>query len=172
MPFTPYHFGPHSLIAIPLYKYICWPTFLLSNVCIDLQPLFVMLGLIDSPLHGISHTFLIGGLIGVFLGICSIPLRKFYFSIFKLIRFPYYGTPKSMILSGFLGAWFHVLTDAPIYSDIHPFFPFQANPLHRLITYEQMATLCLLCLIPALMIFVAITYKTNKSNDPTQKTRG
>ena len=43
MPFTPFHFGAHACIAIPLRKIIDIPVFILSNIIIDIEPLIVMI---------------------------------------------------------------------------------------------------------------------------------
>ena len=43
MPCTLYHFEPHSLVANPLTRYLCWPMFLLPSGCIDTSDAIVML---------------------------------------------------------------------------------------------------------------------------------
>ena len=48
----------------------------------------------------------------------------------SILRLPYTPTYVRMALSGVLGAWLHVLFDAPLYSDMKPFYPLQANPLY------------------------------------------
>jgi membrane-bound metal-dependent hydrolase YbcI (DUF457 family) len=66
-----------------------------------------------------------------------------------------------MILSGVLGTWFHVLLDAPLYTDIRPFYPFQANPLYGLVGYGAMYLSCALCFIPAMGLHF-YGYRTNR----------
>ncbi len=39
MPFTPFHFGPSAVIALPLNRYIDIPTFLLANIAVDIEPI-------------------------------------------------------------------------------------------------------------------------------------
>ena len=66
MPFTPFHFGPGLLFGLLLLSYIDFPTFLLANVIIDIEPILVLSLKLNYPLHGILHSFL-GGIIFSFL---------------------------------------------------------------------------------------------------------
>lgn len=152
MPFTPYHFGPHLLVGLIFIKFLDIPTFLASNILVDLQPLLVLAGWMEPPLHGISHTFLGATVIGLILGIISIPFMKYYTRIYSFFNLKYSITKFSIILSGILGAWFHVITDTPIYDDINPFYPLFANPVKESLTYHFVANFCLVCFIPALAL--------------------
>lgn len=162
MPFTPYHIGPHLLMGLIFIPFIDIPTFILANVAVDLQPLLVMLGYIGPPLHGISHTFLGGTVIGIVLGIISIPLIPLYKTIFHRMKLPYNTTRLTIIISAILGAWFHVITDAPIYSDIEPLYPFFDNPVRQTLSYHFVAKFCLACFPPAFILLVFIWIKHSK----------
>jgi membrane-bound metal-dependent hydrolase YbcI (DUF457 family) len=154
MPFTPYHFGPHALIALPLRKYIDFPIFMLTNIAIDLEPLAVILFSLNYPVHGYFHTFLIGGMVGVVWAIVAYPFRNFLKEIMNALRLSYDTTLLKMMISGILGAWLHVLFDAPIYADIRPFYPIQSNPLFGILSSQTVYTICSICFIPALLLYV------------------
>ena len=154
MPFTPYHIGPHLLLGLVLIGVIDIPTFILANVAVDLEPLFVMMGYIDGPLHGLSHTF-IGSLgLGLVLGVISIPLIPLYKSIFERLKLPYNTTKLTIVISAILGCWFHVITDAPIYSDIEPFYPLFDNPVKESLSYHFVAKFCLACFPLAFILLI------------------
>lgn len=159
MPFTPLHFGLHGLVGLIFFRYLCLPTFLLSNVVIDIQPLLVLLGVINTPLHGISHTFLGSTVLGTVLGLISVPLLPFYKSQFEKLSFPYNPSGLSVIVSAVLGSWFHVITDMPIYDDMHPFYPSDYNPVYMSLTYHFVANICIMSGIVALVLFLWIRQK-------------
>ena len=81
MPFTPFHFGPHSCIGLPFYRSIDLVVFLGANIIIDLEPLLVLMNNFNYPLHGYCHTFLIGGLLGALLGIVAYLFRNIINSV-------------------------------------------------------------------------------------------
>ena len=69
MPFTPFHFGPSAVIALPLNRYIDIPAFLLANIAVDIEPLAVMSLSLSYPLHGYAHSILVVSIIGVIFGL-------------------------------------------------------------------------------------------------------
>ena len=102
MPFTPFHFGPHTCVALPFHRKLDFPIFLLSNVAVDIEPLLVMVFNLNYPLHGYCHTFLVGALVGVFLALLAFPFRDVIGIIMKFFRLPYKTTAYRMIISGVL----------------------------------------------------------------------
>jgi hypothetical protein len=162
MPATPYHFLPHSAIALAFNRFIDWPTFLLANIFIDIQPLLVLTGVMGGPLHGLTHTYLFGAFIGAMAGICSYPFLPIYTRLFNALRFPYVTNFQKMVLSGILGVWLHILTDSPIYRDITPFYPSTANPLYGLLNYHQMSQICLLFIPVAVLLYYRIAKKNSE----------
>ena len=160
MPFTPFHFGPSALIALPLNRNIDLPAFILANVFVDLEPLVVMLNDLSYPLHGYAHTFLGATLAGVVCGIILNIFKKPLTSIMtKGFRLNYEGTLTKFIVAGILGAWFHVLLDAPLYSDIKPFYPILTNPLYGIIPRGIMYKYCLISFLPALLLYTFIVFR-------------
>lgn len=153
MPITPLHAGPHVTVGFICRRFIDLPTFVLANVVIDIEPLTVMLFKLNYPLHGYCHTFLIGGFLGLFWGVAAWR----YSWILKLLMtkfcLSYEPAPAKTVVSGLLGAWFHILCDAPIYHDIKPFFPYEGNPLLGLISISGMYNACLILFLPATVLY-------------------
>ena len=158
MPFTPFHFGPHACVSLPFHRYLDIPVFMGANVAIDVEPLLVMTFNLDYPLHGYCHTLLIGGLVGLLFSTAAHPLRHFIGKVMKSLRLPYAPTYGRMALSGVLGAWLHVLFDAPLYYDIRPFFPLQANPLCGVLSHSAVYSICTACFAPALLLYVYVAF--------------
>jgi hypothetical protein len=154
MPFTPFHFGPHACVALPLQRYIDVPIFIGANVAIDIEPLLVMVYRFDYPLHGYCHTLLFGSLVGLMLGLIAFPFRKFIGKAMSLLRLPYSTTLLKMAVSGMLGAWMHILFDMPLYRDIKPFYPLSANPLYGIVSAKAVYGTCALLFLPALVIYL------------------
>jgi membrane-bound metal-dependent hydrolase YbcI (DUF457 family) len=155
MPFTPFHFGPSAVIGLPLSRYLDPFTFVLANVAIDLEPLSVMVFHLHYRLHGYAHTFMGAALVGVVWGVlvwlCRRPLQQI---LCENLKIPFMPSKRKMVLSGVLGTWFHVLLDAPPYTDITPFYPFHGNPLYGLVGHGMMYSFCALCFIPALCLYL------------------
>ena len=72
MPFTPYHFGPHATVALPLHRYLDVFVFVGANVVVDLEPLLVLTFHLNYPLHGYCHTLAVNVPVTVG-GICVYP---------------------------------------------------------------------------------------------------
>ncbi|MCX7001191.1 MAG: hydrolase [Candidatus Sumerlaeota bacterium] len=154
MPFTPYHFGPNALIALPLQRHIDLPVFLLVNVTIDIEPLIVLSFNLNEPLHGISHTFLFSPLLGFLTALLCFFLRHYLVRLLAFFRLSYFPSFFNMVLAGVLGAWLHVFLDAPIYQDIKPFFPFKSNPLFNVLEPPTVYLICALCFLPAIFLYI------------------
>lgn len=154
MPFTPYHFGPHACVSLPLHRYLDVPVFVGANIVVDVEPLLVMALNLSYPLHGYVHTLLIGGLVGFAWATVAYPLRHPIGKLMCLLRLPYAPTYVKMVVSGVLGAWLHVLFDAPLYRDIRPFYPAEANPLFQCLSPRVVYGICAACFVPALAMYV------------------
>ena len=168
MPFTPFHFGPSTVVGMSLHRHLDPFTFVLANVAIDVEPLSVMVLHVPYPLHGHAHTLLGGAAVGCVWGVLVWLSRS---AIQRPLcgRFgvPFLSSTGRLIASGILGTWFHVLLDAPLYRDIRPFFPFDANPLYGLVGRGQMYCLCALCLVPAAVLcaYLALRMQVGSTQD-------
>ncbi|MHC4250374.1 MAG: hypothetical protein ACYS9X_14695 [Planctomycetota bacterium] len=161
MPLTPYHFGPHACVALPLRRYLDVSVFIGANVIVDIEPLIVMrFGLIAVyPLHGYAHTFLLGALVGLAWATAMYPLRGLIGKAMRLVRLPYEPTYLKMALSGVLGVWLHVIFDSLLlYRDIRPFFPLDANPFLGLVSWGTLYRSCAISFLPALAIYVCVAF--------------
>ncbi len=162
MPFTPFHFGTHASIAFPLNKKVDLPIFILANVVIDIEPLLVMIFNLSYPLHGYAHTFIGATIIGLIWGIIAYKGKKIINQLMAILNLPYRTTLKKAIISGWLGNWLHILFDAPLYTDIKPFFPINKNPFYGLVTNNQMYNLCTLLFLPALIFYIITVIQYRK----------
>ncbi len=170
MPFTPYHFGPSALLALPLKKYIDIPVFILANVVVDLEPGAVMIFNLDYPLHGYLHTFLVAGLAGLLWGLAAYPMRPLFGWAMGLLRFDYKSTLVKMMLSGMLGCMFHVFIDSFLYKEMNPFWPITGNPLYAVLSYRTVLTICEVSIIIAVVLYLSLAvgkYRKEKTRTQT-----
>jgi len=116
LPFTPFHFGPALFLGV-IFGYLFLPVFLVSSVIADLEPLAVIVTGIDYPLHGFFHSFIGGSIAASLVYLAS---KK----VWKKVD------GKRLLAASFAGVYLHILLDAPLYSDIKPFFPIEANPFY------------------------------------------
>ncbi|MFX1296341.1 MAG: hydrolase [Promethearchaeota archaeon] len=142
MPFTPFHFGPNASIIISLHKYLDVPVFLFVNIIIDCEAFLVIIFGLNYPLHGYCHTFLIGSFLGILCGLVAYFARNIFQLFMNSLHFPYKPNFYKMISSGGLGACFHILLNAPLYSDIKPFFSFDFNPIFGIISSSIIYLIC------------------------------
>ena len=131
MPFTPFHWGPGLLFGLLLFSYIDFPTFLLANVIVDIEPFLVLSLNLNYPLHGILHSFLGGTIFSFLLTMVMYRMRNILsplMSYFKLDQTPSF---KSILSASLSGIYLHIILDSFLYSDIRPFYPFAFNPFLR-----------------------------------------
>jgi len=165
MPFTPFHIGPSAWLAFYLRKKINPLVFIFSNVFIDIEPLLIGLYWPWQWAHGYYHTFLIGSLVGVAVGMICYLSKGIFERLNWLLRLQYGISFKSMLFSAILGVWFHILLDALVDPNIHPFFPIKANPFFGFISLSVARWLYALCFIPAVLLFM----KNYSKGRPVQK---
>ena len=154
MPFTPYHVGPAILVALLLYPLLDLPTFLIASVIIDIEPLAVLLGLVNWPLHGVFHSLTIGTVVGLLLALPMFLVRKYTKPIQIGITLPGQRSIRNIIISSLSGVWIHVILDALMYSDLNLFYPLKWNPLQDLISGQLIINFCLISLPVAFIIYL------------------
>jgi hypothetical protein len=164
MPFTPFHFGPSGLAGLVFRKWVDLPVFVLANVVIDLEPLTVLAFGLDYPMHGLCHTFLLGGALGLAWGAAAYPARGLFKSLMGLFGLPYQTNLPKMFIAGLLGVWFHVLLDAFCWQDVRPFWPLQANPLLDVLSVGTVYLLCTVCFVPAIALYIILAVSRAKKN--------
>jgi membrane-bound metal-dependent hydrolase YbcI (DUF457 family) len=154
MPVTPYHFGPAGLIGYIFRKWIDLPAFVFANIVIDVEVLIVNYMHLGRPFHRLSHTFLIGSVIGAAWGLAAyagLPVLKW---LMKKIMIPYQTNAFKIIVSGILGVWLHVLIDGIYHYDVMPFWPMKKNPLWGLLSHNQIEWICIICLGIFILMYV------------------
>jgi membrane-bound metal-dependent hydrolase YbcI (DUF457 family) len=147
MPLTPFHFGPTTLMGLPIRRRLDLPVFLLANVVIDIEVLIVLLLPFDLPLHAVLHNYLLGGIAGSLWGRYAWRFREYFARFMGWAKIPYTPRSRTMILSGVLGAWTHVFVDGFMHADMRPFWPFAGNPFLGLVTGRELYLICTLCLV-------------------------
>jgi hypothetical protein len=140
MPFTPFHFGPGLLIKTLMPAHFSLSMFALANVAMDIEPLYqLMRG--AYPLHGFSHNLFGAALIGgatVLAGRIAIRRAwRWYERLSAQAGSTVHMTSTQAWMGAMTGTFSHVLLDALMHADMHPFAPFsEANPLLD-ISYTQ-----------------------------------
>ena len=158
MPFTPFHFGPHACVSLPLYRHLDIPIFIGVNVAIDVEPLIAVTYNLDYPLHGYCHTLLIGGLVGLVFATAAYPFRRLIGRMMASLLLPYTTTWKKMAVSGVLGAWLHVLFDSILCPEIRPFYPLNGNPFYRVLSPSTVYLICTACFVPAVLLYMYVVF--------------
>ena len=156
MPFTPYHWGPSSWIGLGLSKYLDFPTFLLANVIVDIEPFLVLTFRLNYPLHGYCHTFLIGSVIAVLVALIMFKSKHLTQRIMGLFRLRQDVEMSGFFIASILGVWFHVILDAPLYSDIQPLYPIKDNPFYGLIRSQTVYRFCAWSFLVGIVFYIII----------------
>ena len=168
MPYTPYHFGPSGFIGLVFKKYIDIPVFVLANVVVDIEVLGISVLELGRPVHRYCHTLLFGVVLGAVWALAAYPLRNLFKKIMTVLHVPYQTGFRKMLISGILGVWLHVFTDAIYHYDVRLFWPSRIRPLYRLLTKAQVTNICIVLLIAAFIeyVFAVRSYiKQNKAEN-------
>ena len=145
MPFTPFHLGPGLGLGLPLRRYLHTPTFLLASVIVDAEPFLVLFLGLRYPLHGYLHTFLLAIPVGFVLGYAMFLHEGFLQPLYKIFLLATGNTlsVNSFVVAGGLGTGLHVLLDAPLYTDITPFYPITTNLFYNPSLTPEIYSLCI-----------------------------
>ncbi len=128
MPFTPYHFGPATFLGLLFLSFIDFPTFLVANVIVDIEPFLVLALNLNYPLHGFFHSLLGGTLVAMLLSLIMLKIRDKLSPLMSYFRLEQKVSFKSILSASLSGIYIHILLDARIYTDIQPFYPSTYNP--------------------------------------------
>jgi hypothetical protein len=151
VPFTPFHMGI-ALAAKPvLSRRFSVLTFGVAQIATDLEPLAGMI-LDWDTLHGWSHTVpgaaLIGAAVAATAHWYAAPLVGFVHRKLAENRLGWLvdGTvPSTLALwtGAFMGTLSHLVLDAVIHHDMHPFAPFtRVNPLIGVLEHDHLYAFC------------------------------
>ncbi len=164
MPFTPFHFGPAACLSLPLQKRMDVTAFVLANVAVDIEPLVVLTLKLDAPLHGLTHTFLGGAVVGLVFAGLLYGFRSLLKPVADVFRVVFHTDFKMLAASAVAGVWFHVLLDSFLYSDAHPFYPSTANPFQGLVSNSTMYLACALLFAPAAVLYFVFARRFDKQD--------
>jgi len=167
MPFTPFHLGPALVIGIIFIYYVDFPTLLVASTILDLESFLVLLLDLNYPLHSLFHSFLGGTLIILPLSFIMFKIRPFMNQITKFFKIEQNSSFVNILAASTIGIYLHILLDAPLYSDIQPFFPLNFNPFLNISGLAGTTYLfCAYCFLAAIILYfvrLAIKFK-NKNN--------
>lgn len=121
MPLTPFHLGPATFFGLILNRFLNLTTFVLGNVILDIEPFLVLVFNLNYPLHGFFHSFLGASFIALVLALLMIVFQKRIEDFTKFLKLKQNFSKRAIWLASFLGVYFHILFDAPLYTDIRPF---------------------------------------------------
>ncbi|MFZ3060295.1 MAG: hypothetical protein WA102_11250 [Candidatus Methanoperedens sp.] len=153
MPFTPFHWGPSSLIGLLLIKIFDFPALLLSSVLVDIEPVLVLFLNLDYPLHGPVHSFLGGSIIAILTSMIVYALKNKIKIIMSFFRLAQDSSFNKILMTSFFGVYFHILLDSPLYRDIKPFYPIESNMFYGLFSLQQIYLFCVLSLLIAILFY-------------------
>ena len=160
MPFTPYHLGPALFFGLLLFRRISFPTFVIANVIIDLEPFSVLVLGLDYPLHGFFHSFLGGGMVAALLALAMVRLDNIVQGFVNPLGLGQSFWSGGFWIASFTGIYMHILLDSPLYSDIRPFYPFDVNPFigvplggGLIIGSAEVYTFCVLALLAGVVLY-------------------
>ena len=154
MPFTPFHWGPSSWIGLILFKIFDFPTLLVASVIVDIEPFCVFVFNAPWKLHGFLHSFLGGSIVAVLLAIVIYFLRNPIKKIMAVFKLSQDSSFKKILWTSFFGVYFHILLDAPLYTDIKPFYPLENNPFFGLFSSHQIYLFCGLSFLVGILFYL------------------
>jgi membrane-bound metal-dependent hydrolase YbcI (DUF457 family) len=156
MPFTPFHLGPALFLGLLLLGFLDFPTFLIANVIVDVEPLLVLVFGLDYPLHGFFHSFLGGTVVALVLALVMNRIRGTISPLLALVRLEQRSSLKSILCASMSGVYLHILLDARMYGDIRPLYPIDANPFLIQTTLPGLweFMFCVWCFFGAVIVYV------------------
>lgn len=154
MPMTPFHLGPAFFLGILLNRFLNFSTFVISSLILDIEPFLVLFFNLNYPLHGFFHSFLGASFVGIVLAFLMMPLRKRIKNFTAFLRTKEDPSKKAIFLASFFGLYLHILFDAPLYSDLQPFYPFTLNPFYGMLGGVKIYLLCLGLLFMSAIIYI------------------
>jgi len=142
VPFNPFHLGPALLVGMILFPYLDLPTFLLANVILDVEPFLVLTLGLDLPLHGFLHSLIGGTIAALALSLIMARSGVYLRPVTSFFRLEQKIEAGRVVAAALGGVYLHILLDVPLYGDIKPFYPFEANPLLGSLSSLQVYALC------------------------------
>lgn len=159
MPFTPFHLGPASAFGLLLNRFLNLTTFIVASVIIDIEPLMVLFFNLNYPLHGFFHSFLGGSIVAVVMAFLITTFSNSIQQMTNFIKIKQNFSKKAIWLASFSGIYLHILFDAPLYTDIRPFYPLDINPFYGLVSASVIYSLCAILILAGVLIYAYMRIK-------------
>ncbi len=159
MPFTPFHWGPALLIGLLMFPLLDLPALIVSSVIVDIESLYILLFQPTIPLHGFFHTYLGGSIIGIFVAVTMFSIRGYTCRIMDVFKLKQNSSFKKILFTSLFGIYFHILMDAPLYTDILPFYPSEVNPLYGMLSASIIYLSCTICFLAAFITYFYRLYR-------------
>ncbi len=170
MPLTPFHLGPALFLGLLFFSVFDLPTFLISNVIVDLEPFIIISLGLDYPLHGFFHSFLGGTIVAALLAIIIFKTKGRLAGVMKVLKLRQDSSFKKILFTALSGIYFHILLDSFLYTDIKPFYPLEPNPLYGVFSFSDVYLFCIFSFFAGAVLYflraqfmLCSTSKRNKS---------
>jgi hypothetical protein len=158
MPITPLHFGFALPFKILRGERMSVTAFCLTNCVMDVEPVVKIIFDIPGDLHSATHSLFGVGMITLW----------FAFATICICRAMQWGDESRDLAYAegiFFGGFSHLLLDAMVHTDVHPFAPLTNwNPLY----FDGMGTVSL---IGVVLWLVGLTYLVGPKSGAIQRAR-
>ncbi len=155
MPLTPFHLGPALLLGLIFLRYADLPTFLVANVIVDIEPMFILLFNLGYSHHQFLHTFLGGTIVALILTWIMNKIRGKLSPLLLFFKIEQKSKFKSILIASVFGTYTHILLDSWIHGDVRPFFPLDVNPFlnESMSSFLGVNMLCIWSFIGGLIVY-------------------
>ena len=158
MPFTPFHWGPALLVGLLLFRFLDFPSFLVSCVAPDVEGLYMVIFTPYLLHHGFLHSYVGASIIGVAVAVVMYSIRRWTGSVMAWFDLRQNSLFKKILLTSLLGAYSHVFLDSFLYAEMRPFDPLEANPFLGIASeytrYSAIYGLCGLAFLIGLILYI------------------
>jgi membrane-bound metal-dependent hydrolase YbcI (DUF457 family) len=144
---TQFHLGFALFFGLLFFSYLDFPTFIVANVILDIEPFAMLVTGSGYPLHGFFHSFAGTSIVALALAAGMMTVSPALQGIMRELGLGQEVAWKKVLLASFSGVYLHILLDAPLYADIAPFFPSAANPMLGLWNAGAAQALCALLFV-------------------------
>ena len=173
MPFTPFHLGPALLFGFLFFQHLDFPTFLIANVIVDLEPFLILVLGLDLPLHGFFHSFPGGTIVALALACAMMRGAVFLKPVMGFFRLEQEHQPRGVFAAALSGVYLHILLDARLYTDIEPFYPLSANPFlsGSMFAGFEVYTFCVISGLAGVVLYL-VRIRKGRGQLPSESTAG
>jgi membrane-bound metal-dependent hydrolase YbcI (DUF457 family) len=170
MPLTPFHLGPAIVLGLIFLRYVDLPTFLIANVIVDIEPMFIILVNLDLTHHQFLHTFLGGTFVAIILTWIMKKIRNKLSPLLIVVKIEQKVSMRNILLASLSGIYIHIILDSLMHADIRPFYPLMDNPFlnESILSVLSVYMVCIWSVIGGLIVYALrlglIQKRRNKSN--------